>query len=64
MGREGVRTHPCGMDVLQGVHFSVVLRRVVSRRVALRCVRRCSLREPPAAKHGSTSLRLSGRAGF
>ena len=33
MGREGVRTHPCGMDVLQGVHFSVV-----SRRVALRCV--------------------------
>lgn len=41
MGREGVRTHPCGMDVLQGVHFSVVsrrvlLRRVVSRRVALR----------------------------
>ena len=34
MGREGVRTHPCGMDVLQGVHFSVVLRRVVSRCVA------------------------------
>ena len=52
----------------QGVHFSVVsrrvaLRRVASRRVALRCVRRCSLREPPAVKHGSTSLRLSGRAG-
>jgi len=88
MGREGVRTHPCGMDVLQGVHFSVVSRRVALRRVAscrvasrcvaLRCVasrcvalrrvalrrvRRCSLREPPAAKHGSTSLRLSGRAG-
>ncbi len=58
MGREGVRTHPCGMDVLQGVHFSVVSRRVVSCRV-----RRCSLWEPPAAKHGSTSLRLSGRAG-
>ena len=38
MGREGVRTHPCGMDVLQGVHFSVVSRRVVSRRVALRRV--------------------------
>ena len=68
MGREGVRTHPCGMDVLQGVHFSVVSRRVASCRVALRCVascrvRRCSLREPPAVKHGSTSLRLSGRAG-
>ena len=73
MGREGVRTHPCGMDVLQGVHFSIVSRRVascrvasrrvVSRRVALCRVRRCSLREPPAAKHGSTSLRLSGRAG-
>ena len=73
MGREGVRTHPCGMDVLQGVHFSVVSCRVASRRVAsccvaLRCVasrrvRRCSLREPPAVKHGSTSLRLSGRAG-
>ena len=68
MGREGVRTHPCGMDVLQGVHFSVVSRRVVSRRVvsrrvASRRVRRCSLREPPAVKHGSTSLRLSGRAG-
>jgi len=30
MGREGVRTHPCGMDVLQGVHFSVVSRRVLS----------------------------------
>ena len=38
MGREGVRTHPCGMDVLQGVHFSVVSRRVVSRCVALRRV--------------------------
>ena len=68
MGREGVRTHPCGMDVLQGVHFSVLSCRVLSRRVVLRCVasrrvRRCSLREPPAAKHGSTSLRLSGRAG-
>ena len=63
MGREGVRTHPCGMDVLQGVHFSVVSRRVALRCVALRRVRRCSLREPPAVKHGSTSLRLSGRAG-
>ena len=41
MGREGVRTHPCGMDVLQGVHFSVVSRRVVSRRVALRRVASC-----------------------
>ena len=37
--------------------------RVVSRRVVSRRVRRCSLWEPPAAKHGSTSLRLSGRAG-
>ena len=73
MGREGVRTHPCGMDVLQGVHFSVLSRRVLScrvasrrvasRRVVSRRVRRCSLREPPAVKHGSTSLRLSGRAG-
>ena len=63
MGREGVRTHPCGMDVLQGVHFSVVSRCVVSCRVVSRRVRRCSLREPPAVKHGSTSLRLSGRAG-
>ena len=49
MGREGVRTHPCGMDVLQGVHFSVVScrvvsRRVVSRRVVSRCVAlRCVL---------------------
>ena len=71
MGREGVRTHPCGMDVLRGCIFPscrvvscrVALRCVASCRVALRCVRRCSLREPPAAKHGSTSLRLSGRAG-
>ena len=38
MGREGVRTHPRGMDVLQGVHFSVLLRCVLSRPVALRCV--------------------------
>ena len=38
MGREGVRTHPCGMDVLQGVHFSVASRRVASCCVALRCV--------------------------
>ena len=38
MGREGVRTHPCGMDVLQGVHFSVLSRRVLSCRVASRCV--------------------------
>ena len=41
MGREGVRTHPCGMDVLQGVHFSVLSRRVVSCPVALRCVASC-----------------------
>ena len=39
----------------------VALRPVASRRVASRRVRRCSLWEPPAAKHGSTSLRLSGR---
>ena len=38
MGREGVRTHPCGMDVLQGVHFSVVSCRVALRRVVSRCV--------------------------
>jgi len=101
MGREGVRTHPCGMDVLRVCIFPscrvvsrrvvsrrvvsrcvvscrvalcrvvsrcvasrrVALRRVALRRVALRRVRRCSLWEPPAAKHGSTSLRLSGRAG-
>ena len=37
--------------------------RVASCRVVSRRVRRCSLREPPAVKHGSTSLRLSGRAG-
>ena len=61
MGREGVRTHPCGMDVLRGCIFPSC--RVVSRCVTLCRVRRCSLREPPAAKHSSTSLRLSGRAG-
>ena len=38
MGREGVRTHPCGMDVLQGVHFSVLSRRVLSRRILSRRV--------------------------
>ena len=55
MGREGVRTHPCGMDVLQGVHFSVVSRRVVSRRVALRRVvsRRVALR-PQVFPSGAT----------
>ena len=41
MGREGVRTHPCGMDVLQGVHFSVLSLRVVSCPVALRRVASC-----------------------
>ena len=45
------------------VSCRVALRRVALRRVVSRRVRRCSLREPPAAKHGSTSLRLSGRAG-
>ena len=60
MGREGVRTHPCGMDVLQGVHFSVLSRRVLSRpvascRVALRCVvsRRVALR-PQVFPSGAT----------
>ena len=51
MGREGVRTHPCGMDVLQGVHFSVVSCRVVSRRVvSRRVVSRCVALRPVASR--------------
>ena len=44
MGREGVRTHPCGMDVLRVCIFPSC--RVASCRVALRCVtsRRVALR--------------------
>ena len=60
-GRAGGASGGCSSPFCLVLPCRVALRPVLSCRVALRCVRRCSLWEPPAAKHGSTSLRLSGR---